>query len=127
MCEALESTKEAGVLAAFQRLFGERGMPSAIRSDNGLPFASPNGLCNLSKLSVWWLRLGVALERIRLTLKQEATRPAAMHSLQQQAHFDTFLSEFNRERPHKALAMQVPVAVYAALAVRNRDPRRARD
>lgn len=57
MCEALESTKEPPVIEAFLRLFRERGLPAAIRSDNGLPFASPNGLYNLSKLSVWWLRL----------------------------------------------------------------------
>jgi hypothetical protein len=48
---------------AFQRLFAERGLPDAIRTDNGLPFASPNGLYNLSRLSVWWLRLGIAIER----------------------------------------------------------------
>jgi hypothetical protein len=54
-CEAFESTKEVGVFEAFRRLFAEHGLPRAIRSDNGLPFASPNGLYNLSKLSVWWL------------------------------------------------------------------------
>lgn len=64
-CEALETTKEDGVFKAFQHLFTECGLPNAIRSDNGLPFASPNGLYNLSKLSVWWLRLGIALGRIR--------------------------------------------------------------
>jgi hypothetical protein len=57
-CEAPDSTKEKGAIAAFGRLFQECGLPAAIRADNGLPFASPNGLCNLSKLSVWWLRLG---------------------------------------------------------------------
>jgi transposase InsO family protein len=125
-CEALETTKEDGVFNAFQRLFSERGLPNAIRSDNGLPFASPNGLYNLSKLSVWWLRLGIAIERIRpgcpqqngrhermhLTLKKEATRPPGMNSLQQQARFDDFLKEFNTERPHEALAMKVPGDVY---------------
>ena len=125
-CEALETTKEDGAFKAFQRLFTERGLPNAIRSDNGLPFASPNGLYNLSKLSVWWLRLGIALERIRpghpqqngrhermhLTLKKEATRPPCMNSLQQQARFDDFLKEFNMERPHEALAMKAPGDVY---------------
>ncbi|MEC5292357.1 IS481 family transposase [Aurantimonas sp. C2-6-R+9] len=125
-CEALESTREAGVFAAFQRLFAERDMPAAIRSDNGLPFASPNGLYNLSRLSVWWLRLGIAIERIRpghpqqngrhermhLTLKKEATRPPGANILQQQARFDAFLSEFNIERPHEALAMRTPAEVY---------------
>jgi transposase InsO family protein len=57
LCEALESTREALAFTAFERLFAERGLPIAIRSDNGVPFASPNALFNLSKLSVWWLRL----------------------------------------------------------------------
>ena len=56
MCEALESTREDPAVTAFERLFRERGLPLAIRSDNGVPFASPNALFNLSKLSVWWLR-----------------------------------------------------------------------
>ncbi|MBD1549783.1 integrase core domain-containing protein [Roseibium aggregatum] len=126
MCEAFDSTKERPVIEAFVRLFKERGLPGAIRTDNGLPFASPNGLYNLSKLSVWWLRLGIGIERIRpghpqqngrhermhLTLKKEATRPPGMNSLQQQAKFDAFLKEFNEERPHEALTMQMPDEVY---------------
>ncbi len=128
LCEALESNKEDSAFRAFERLFQERGLPQAIRSDNGVPFASPNGLFNLSKLSVWWLRLGISIERIRpghpqqngrhermhLTLKQETTRPAAANSLQQQAKFDAFLEEFNQERPHEALAMKSPADVYTA-------------
>jgi len=128
LCEALESTKEEPVIHAFQQLFRERGLPMAIRSDNGLPFASPNGLYNLSRLSVWWLRLGIAIERIKpgrpqqngrhermhLTLKKEATRPPGANSLQQQATFDAFLHAFNTERPHEALAMKCPAALYAA-------------
>jgi transposase len=62
MCEALESTREDLAFTAFERLFAERGLPVSIRSDNGVPFASPNALFNLSKLSVWWLRLGIAIE-----------------------------------------------------------------
>jgi transposase InsO family protein len=126
LCEALESTREAPAIAAFGRLFRERGLPGAIRSDNGVPFASPNGLFGLSKLSVWWLRLGVEIERIKpgrpqqngrhermhLTLKKEATRPPGMNSLQQQARFDAFIKEFNDERPHEALDMQRPADVY---------------
>jgi transposase InsO family protein len=128
LCEALESTREDLAFTAFEQLFAERGLPLAIRSDNGVPFASPNSLFNLSKLSVWWLRLGIEIERIKpghpqqngrhermhLTLKKEATRPPGMNSLQQQARFDTFVHEFNVERPHEALAMKCPAEVYIA-------------
>ena len=126
MIEAHESTKEINALEAFRRLFEERGLSDGIRSDNGLPFASQNGLYNLSKLSVWWLRLGIAIERIQpgkpqqngrhermhLTLKTETTRPPGRNALQQQARFDDFIKEFNRERPHEALQMKVPKEVY---------------
>jgi hypothetical protein len=126
MCEALETTREGPVLEAFARLFKQRGLPAAIRSDNGLPFASPNGLYNLSRLSVFWLRLGIALERIKpgnpqqngrhermhRTLKQETTRPPGINILQQQARFDAFVSEFNAERPHEAIGMKVPAELY---------------
>src|SRR5438477_1462133 len=127
LCEALESTCEDTAFTAFERLFHERGLPQAIRSDNGVPFASPNALFNLSKLSVWWLRLGIAIERIKpghpqqngrhermhLTLKKGATRPPGANSLQQQARFDAFVHEFNAERPHEALAMKCPAELYA--------------
>jgi len=128
LCEALESTREELALTAFERLFAERGLPLAIRSDNGVPFASPNALFNLSKLSVWWLRLGINIERIKpghpqqngrhermhLTLKKEATRPPGLNSLQQQGRFDAFVYEFNAERPHEALAMKCPAELYVA-------------
>ena len=127
MCEALESTREEPAIAAFERLFAERGLPLSIRSDNGVPFASPNALFNLSKLSVWWLRLGIAIERIKpghpqqngrhermhLTLKKEATRPPGANILQQQGRFDAFVQEFNIERPHEALDMKCPAQLYA--------------
>ena len=61
----MESFKEQGAFTAFERLFKERGLPQAIRSDNGVPFTSPKGLFNLSRLAVWWLRLGIAIERIQ--------------------------------------------------------------
>ncbi|QQN62021.1 IS481 family transposase [Bradyrhizobium diazoefficiens] len=128
MCEAMESTREEPAMTAFERLFSERGLPLSIRSDNGVPFASPNALFNLSKLSVWWLRLGIAIERIKpghpqqngrhermhLTLKQEATRPPGANILQQQGRFDAFVHEFNTERPHEALGMKCPAQLYAA-------------
>ena len=65
MCEALDSVRENMAITAFEQLFLERGLPAAIRSDNGVPFASANSLFNLSKLSVWWLRLGINIERIQ--------------------------------------------------------------
>ena len=128
LCEALDSTREQPAITAFERLFRDRGLPIAIRSDNGVPFASPNALFNLSRLSVWWLRLGISIERIKpghpqqngrhermhLTLKKEATRPPGANSLQQQGRFDAFVQEFNLERPHEALAMKPPAQVYAA-------------
>jgi transposase InsO family protein len=126
LCEALQSTREELAFTAFERLFEERGLPAAIRSDNGVPFASPNALFNLSKLSVWWLRLGIEIERIKpgkpqqngrhermhLTLKKEATRPPGLNILQQQARFDDFVHEFNTERPHQAIAMKCPAELY---------------
>src|SRR5215468_860038 len=128
LCEALESTREDLAITAFEQLFADRGLPGAIRSDNGVPFASPNALFNLSKLSVWWLRLGIDIERIKpgrpqqngrhqrmhLTLKKETTRPPGSNSLQQQARFDSFREEFNAERPHEPLAMKCPNEVYVA-------------
>lgn len=125
-CEALESTREETAFEAFEHLFRERGLPLAMRSDNGVPFASPNSLFNLSRLSVWWLRLGIAIERIKpghpqqngrhermhRTLKEQATRPPEMNSLQQQARFDAFVREYNEERPHEAIAMKMPAELY---------------
>jgi len=126
-CEALATTKEVYAFSVFERVFQEFGLPRAIRTDNGVPFASGNALFGLSRLSVWWLRLGIAIERIKpghpqqngrhermhLTLKQEATKPAARNFLQQQAKFDAFIHCFNQERPHQALQMRCPAELYA--------------
>jgi len=125
-CEALSTTQAQYAFTVFERIFKEFGLPRAIRTDNGVPFASGHALYGLSKLSVWWLRLGIQLERIKpghpeqngrhermhLTLKREATKPAAPNVLQQQARFDVFLDRYNRERPHEALAMRVPADLY---------------
>jgi putative transposase len=125
-CEALASTQTRSAIPIFERLFQEFGLPRAIRTDNGVPFGSGNALFGLSKLSVWWLRLGLGLERIcpghpeqngrhermHLTLKKEATKPASANLLQQQARFDTFVRRFNQERPHQALAMNTPSDLY---------------
>jgi putative transposase len=125
-CEALSTTQEQFAFTVFERTFKEFGLPHAIRTDNGVPFASAHALYGLSKLAVWWLRLGIEIERIQpghpqqngrhermhLTLKREATKPAAANVLQQQARFDTFVAQYNRERPHQALEMKVPAEVY---------------
>jgi putative transposase len=125
-CEALSTTKERYAFTVFERAFQEHGLPDAIRTDNGVPFASAHALYGLSKLAVWWLRLGIGLERIapghpeengrherlHLTLKAEATRPPSTNVLQQQARFDTFVHQFNHERPHQALDMATPASRY---------------
>jgi len=125
-CEGLTTTQEVLALSVFERVFKEFGVPAAIRTDNGVPFSSPNALYGLSRLSVWWLRLGIRIERIKpghpeqngrhermhLTLKTEATKPASANVLQQQARFDAFVTRFNQERPHQALDMQVPAERY---------------
>jgi putative transposase len=125
-CEALVTTQEKFAFTVFERTFKDFGLPQVIRTDNGVPFASAHALYGLSKLSVWWLRLGIQIERItpghpqqngrhermHLTLKKEATKPAAANVLQQQARFDAFVERFNQERPHQALAMKVPADVY---------------
>ena len=126
-CEALGTTQETFAFTVFERAFRDFGLPQRIRTDNGVPFASAHALYGLSKLAVWWLRLGIQIERIQpghpqqngrhermhLTLKKEATKPAAANVLQQQARFDAFVVRFNQERPHQALGMKVPADVYA--------------
>jgi putative transposase len=125
-CDALASTQAAFAFTVFERAFKDFGLPLAIRTDNGLPFAAPTALYRLSKLAVWWLRLGIHIERIapgqphqngrhermHLTLKKDATKPAAGNFLQQQARFDTFIEQYNHERPHQALDMNVPGDLY---------------
>jgi len=106
-------------------LFRQFGMPRAIRSDNGIPFAS-RGLAGLTKLSAYWLLLGIHLERIRpahpeengrhermhRTLKAETTTPPRTNLLQQQETFDEFVVEYNETRPHEALGQRCPADVY---------------
>ena len=101
-----------------------------IRTDNGVPFASAHAIYGLSNLSVWWLRLGIAIERstpghpqdngrherMHRTLKADATKPAAANVLQQQARFDTFVTRHNQERPRQALGLKMPADVYTRSA-----------
>jgi putative transposase len=137
-CESLESTKSTFAFNVFERVFKDFGLPSAIRTDNGVPFASPNALFGLSKLAVWWLRLGIQIERIKpghpqqngrhermhLTLKKEATKPASFNFLQQQSRFDKFIEVYNSERPHQAIGMRYPAELYtpSARPFRHPDP-----
>jgi len=129
-CDGLETTKEEFAFGVFEKTFQEFGLPRAIRTDNGVPFASAFALYGLSKLSVWWLRLGIEIERIKpghpeqngrhermhLTLKKETTKPPAQNILQQQEKFDAFVEEFNTDRPHQALGMKYPSEIYTPSA-----------
>ncbi len=135
-CEGLESTRSSFAFTVFERVFKEYGLPTAIRTDNGIPFSSPNALFGLSKLSIWWLRLGINIERIKpgspqqngrhermhRTLKKEATRPASFNFLQQQSRFDDFIEVYNNARPHQALNMKYPGEVYTPSARIYRPP-----
>ena len=135
-CESLESTKSSFAFSVFERVFKDFGLPGAIRTDNGVPFASPNALFGLSKLAVWWLRLGIQIERIKpghpqqngrhermhLTLKKEATKPASFNFLQQQSRFDKFMDVYNSQRPHQAIGMRYPAELYTPSARPFRHP-----
>ncbi|HEY6338822.1 MAG TPA: IS481 family transposase [Candidatus Sulfotelmatobacter sp.] len=126
-CRAVDKTDTAGVQAIFEAAFREYGLPQAIRTDNGAPFAS-RARCGLSRLSVWLIKLGIVPERIQpahpeqngrhermhLTLKQETMSPMAAHRRAQQQRFDQFCREYNQLRPHEALDMQTPASCYTA-------------
>lgn len=119
----LESTRTAPVRACFERLFGLHGLPAAIRSDNGPPFASSQGLLGLSRLSAWWLALGIDLERGRPGCPQDNGAHERVHldiyrEVQAgragagQDAFDLWRHEYNNERPHEGIGMAVPAALY---------------
>ena len=124
-CRGLTDTSVAGARPIFQRLFQQFGLPQYIRTDNGVPFAT-NTLARLSRLSAWWVRMGVMPqliepgnpqqngrhERMHRTLKAEATRPPAAAMRSQQLKFDCFRREFNTERPHEALDQRTPAELY---------------
>lgn len=125
LCCRIVPPSEHGVRPWFERAFREFGLPRALRTDNGPPFAT-TGAGQLSHLAVWWLKLGIQLDRIdpghpeqngrherfHLTLQQEATTPPAATRGQQQRRFDRMRREFNEVRPHEALGQQPPARVY---------------
>ncbi len=124
-CRALPTTSFAFVQPVFESLFRRFGLPWVIRTDNGSPFAS-NALGGLSRLSVWWIKLGIVPERIEpghpeqngrherfhRTLKADTLTPPQPTISLQQAVFERFCREFNDERPHEALAYKTPSARY---------------
>jgi putative transposase len=135
-CEGLSCVRSQFAFSVFERAFKDFGLPDAIRTDNGVPFASGNALFGLSTLAVWWLRLGIKLQRIKpahpqqngrhermhLTLKKEATKPASFNFLQQQERFDRFIQVYNHERPHQALGGAYPADLYTPSARVYRPP-----
>jgi transposase InsO family protein len=124
-CDALLAQTYADTQRRFARAFAEFGLPDRMRSDNGRPFVS-TGLAGLSRLNVWWLRLGIQLERIvpghpeqngsheqfHRVLKKATTRPPAANARAQQRRFDAFCTVYNEQRPHDALQGRVPSDVY---------------
>jgi transposase InsO family protein len=124
-CQAVEKTDTTRVGAIFEAAFREYGLPQAIRTDNGAPFAS-TALAGLSRLAVWWIKLGIVPERIEAghpeqngrhermhrTLKQEVAMPPAQDRRAQQRALEKFRQEYNEVRPHEALQMQTPASVY---------------
>jgi putative transposase len=127
LCCRIVAPSERGVRPWFERTFREYGLPRALRTDNGSPFAT-TGPGRLSHLAVWWLKLGIQVDRIdpghpeqngrherfHLTLQQETATPPAPTPRQQQRRFDRQRGEFNTERPHEALDQQPPARHYVA-------------
>jgi len=126
VCDGLQQPRGPAVQRVLERAFREYGLPRAIRSDNGPPFAS-TGLGGLSPLAVWWIKLGVVperiapghpeqngrLERLHRTLNAETASPARATLRAQQRAFDAFRRHYNQERPHEALGQQPPASFYS--------------
>lgn len=122
---AMANAQTQTVRTGFERLFEQHGLPGAIRSDNGAPFASQAGVLGLSKLSAWWVALGINLERSRPGCPQDNGAHERFHLdverelrgrdlVEQQAGFDEWRRTFNQERPHEALGMKCPAEIYQA-------------
>lgn len=121
-CTALPSSAYAGVWPVFQRVFQEYGLPTAVQSDNGVPFTASQALARVSRLSVQLMKLGIqpvltdpghpeqngAHERMHATLAAATTRPPGRNHRDQQQRFDAFRHEYNEERPHEALNQTLP-------------------
>lgn len=124
-CQGMERAYAVPTRTVFESAFREYGLPQAIRTDNGPPFAS-NAVGGLSRLAIWWLKLGIVPERIEpgqpqqngrhermhLTLKQETANPPHATMRSQQRRFDEFRQEYNELRPHEALAQRTPAELY---------------
>ena len=125
VCKGLYAPTEAGVLRWYETAFREYGLPCAMRTDNGSPFASV-ALAGLTRLNIWWLKLGIRLERIQpgwpqqngrhermhRTLKEETAKPPKGDMSAQQRAFNRFRMEYNQERPHEALQGVPPIKMY---------------
>jgi putative transposase len=125
-CEALHSTSQDEAFEVFKICFEKYGLPEIIRSDNGSPFASTSKLYGLTRLSAWFLSLGIKLERIEpghpeqngrhermhRTLKNDAINPPGKNILHQQEIFDKYLNIYNYERPHESLEQKTPGSLY---------------
>ena len=121
--QAVEKTDTERVRAIFEAAFREYGLPQTIRTDNGAPFAS-SAVAGLSRLAVWWIKLGIVPERIQAGHPEQNGRHERMHrtlklDLQlshdwrgQQRELDRFRHDYNQVRPHEALGMQTPASAY---------------
>jgi putative transposase len=120
---AMADARGQTVRACFERLFEQQGVPGAIRSDNGAPFASEQAVLGLSRLSAWWVVLGIDLERGRPGCPQDNGGHERLHLdverelrgaelAERQAGFEEWRKTFNQERPHEALGMKCPAEVY---------------